>query len=352
MVGGATVRFFDVATGNQVRNQAGHEDSIADLRFDGDALVTAGLDGTARRWNPRTGEQLRVTPVGPRAFLSGDGKRLAVVSGGGRAVVTELASGAEVGRGAIPGGDGFAQFTGAGSGLVLVGAAEFTRLEFGTPAVTRKLPTRAVEVDFLPGTHLEVGPGTRERPMRPVGVDPSGRYGFEAESVATKEQQAEYDKNSATRGPAPPFDLIRRNLDTGKEAGRFRLNGTPSATPVVSPDGKLLAVGDYGVAVYELATGRRLSAFATGGSLDAPPEWSPDGKRVAFARDGSVLGYDAAAGRFDFQLRLGQSRTHRLRWSPDGKLIAAATGTTAVVWEVPPPAPTLKASPAPPPKAP
>jgi len=78
------VAIVDVATGRTVSVLTGDTRGIQDLAFspDGSLLATASLDGTARIWNARTGQQLRILdqPDGlDNVAFSPDGSQLATL---------------------------------------------------------------------------------------------------------------------------------------------------------------------------------------------------------------------------------------------------------------------------------
>jgi WD40 repeat protein len=317
LTGDAVIRFWDVATGRQLRRSDGHEAAVTDIAFVGETLVTAGADGTVRTWNPRTGEQLRVVSVGTTwatgLTLSPDGKRVCSVLGTGVAVVAEVATGAEVARVNVSPGSRV-QFTPTGDGLRAARwQGDYVRLTFGRPAVVRAAPAD------------QLGQG---------GFSPDGRTAWRVVSAAPKQKD---NRPRPFDGPKPPFDLVLWDVETGNEFRRFRLpeNSTWTPQPAWSPDGKLLAVGNYGVTVWDVKTGQQQADFWRGPVLGSAPVWSPDGRRIAFTQDSEVICWDLAANRLAFRLSLGQARSRHIHWSPDGKLLAAATESTVLVYPVP-----------------
>ena len=78
-----TARLWDPATGDCLRTLTGHDDTVYGVAFspDGRLLATASRDGTARLWDPATGERLR-TLTGHDDWVNGvafspDGRLLA-----------------------------------------------------------------------------------------------------------------------------------------------------------------------------------------------------------------------------------------------------------------------------------
>jgi WD40 repeat protein len=81
---GGDVATFDVATQRRVLGLEGHTNAVPNASWspDGALIATAGYDGTARIWDPATGEQLAMRPAGSLMSVawSHDGAQLAGVS--------------------------------------------------------------------------------------------------------------------------------------------------------------------------------------------------------------------------------------------------------------------------------
>ena len=58
---GQVIRLWEVASGREIRPQAGHRSAIGDAAFtpDGRSIVTVGHDRTIRFWDPATGKEIR-----------------------------------------------------------------------------------------------------------------------------------------------------------------------------------------------------------------------------------------------------------------------------------------------------
>ncbi|KAH7392453.1 sulfur metabolite repression control protein-like protein SconB [Phaeosphaeria sp. MPI-PUGE-AT-0046c] len=59
----ATVKIWDIKTGELIRTLTGHTQGIRCLQFDDSKLITGSLDRTIKVWNWRTGELIRTLPV-------------------------------------------------------------------------------------------------------------------------------------------------------------------------------------------------------------------------------------------------------------------------------------------------
>ena len=88
---GQAVDVWDPETGRRVSTLVGHSGDVNDLVFsaDGSRLATAGSDGTARVWDPRTGEQQLVLRGGHLGGLIAS----VAFSPGGRRLATAAADG-------------------------------------------------------------------------------------------------------------------------------------------------------------------------------------------------------------------------------------------------------------------
>jgi WD40 repeat protein/serine/threonine protein kinase len=101
-----TARLWDVGAGKQVHTLAGQDVCSVTFHAGGRRLTTVSTDGTLVRWDPATGQRRRTLrghlgPIGNASFgvgFSADGERLASLSKDGEVRVWETDSGREVAR--------------------------------------------------------------------------------------------------------------------------------------------------------------------------------------------------------------------------------------------------------------
>ncbi|MBN9518623.1 sigma-70 family RNA polymerase sigma factor, partial [bacterium] len=140
------------------------------------------------------------------------------------------------------------------------------------------------------------------------------------------------------------YDLFLWRWDTGAEPKTFaRIGSFGVQAAGFSPDGKtLLAVTDGRVAAFDVATGRQTGSFAPPGGTPWKWAFSPDGRTLAVTNFGSAgtKGDDAVVlvdpatwtevGRFP----VGRSRASHVGWSADGARLAAVTDYRVWAWDV------------------
>ena len=108
------------------------------------------------------------------------------------------------------------------------------------------------------------------------------------------------------------------------------------------PDGKAIAVGEFGgaISVLDSITGRELTTFRGHTPQVTALAWTPDGKRLASGALGvqsEIKVWDAATWNLVLAWRrLPSGGVHSLVWSPDGKRLACAVGGQAKVWDAAP----------------
>jgi WD40 repeat protein len=267
-----TARMWDPATGEQLRVLAAHQDGVSGVAFspDGNLLATAGADRTARVWDPVTGKQIR-TLTGHEEWLFGvafspDGRLLATAGGNDK-----------------------------------------------TARVWN--PVTGKQLRVLSG---------HDDTVHAVAFSPDGRL------LVTGG-----DRTARVWNPATGRHLRTLTGNTG---------GVHSVA--FSPDGRLLATGSYDrtVRVWDPPAGRHLRLPATGRHLRTLTGHTDQIHAVAFSPDGHLLAagssdqtarvWDLATGR---QLRTLTGHTggiFGLAFSPDGHLLVTVSGDkTARVWD-------------------
>ena len=253
--GDGTARLWDPATGDSVRTLTGHDGSVTGVAFspDGRLLATASGDRTARLWDPATGDSARTLTghthkVWTVAF-SPDGWLLATVSADGTARLWDPATGDTV--------------------LTLTGH---------TGTVTG--------VAFSPDGRL----------LATVSADGTARLWDPASGHSVR-----------------------------------TLTGTGQAV-AFSPDGRLLATGER---LWDPATGDSVRTLTGHDGSVTGVAFSPDGRLLATAsNDGTARLWDPATGDSVRTLTGHTGTVTGVAFSPDGWLLATASNDkTARLWD-------------------
>jgi WD40 repeat protein len=123
-----------------------------------------------------------------------------------------------------------------------------------------------------------------------------------------------------------PDGKLVHTLNCGREGG---------LTPVFSPDGKVLAVGNRNdtTRLFDAATGKQLHLLPE--RMTQGIAFSPDGKTLAVAYvDGRVILWDVATGEKMQSAKSGGTEAYSVAWSPAGDVLATSGRKgKVVVWE-------------------
>lgn len=99
--------------------------------------------------------------------------------------------------------------------------------------------------------------------------------------------------------------------------------GPGAITPVFSPNGKMLAIGNRNrdTLIYDVESGKQRHQFIK--AMTHEIAFSPDGTSLACAYvDGSVVVWDIESGEKRYTLHSGCEEVYSLDWSPAGDLLA------------------------------
>lgn len=333
---------------------------LADWVFlpDGQTVATAGGDGLVRFWDLATGRQVRTSPA-PAWYavaLSRDGRLVAGNSPTG-VWVRDTDSGQLLKTIPYPANvmPADVRFAPDGRSLVAWGAAGLELVDW--PAGRRHELPRASRGDFSPDAERVVATAVIDsKPEGRTIIDRTTRRelyrlgeAIDASAVSRdgKRMAALGGLSAARRGEDGEYGVKVLDFPTGKELTRFKLMPEfGRGSLAYSPDGTTLAVGGrFGGCVLDPATGkvvRRLADWAERLS------YSPDGKYLAAAAGPRLRVWDAASGRElhagpgDFVVPNCQECANNVPHPPppavtwDGRRLASVDAVTLdlVVWDV------------------
>ena len=311
------------------------------IGFSGDSntLYAARARGWLQTTDPATGADLNYRPIdltgkwlvpAAVAAFSGDGRRLATVSGDDlrMVAVSDPAGGARLHRLEHPYEVVYLAFSGDG----------------------RRLATSAVAWKGDGRREVRVWDAEAGRVLTTVRCDPylpGGIYGTVA--ISPDGRLLAHDEREPKPGPGgKPVVMTRvviRDAETGDLRGRLDDVAVGGVRLAFGPDGRYLATAseDTGIRVYDCRAGRWLHEQPLPGSRQDSYydlAFSPDGRRLAGVSREQVLFWDVASGQMGYVLRGARPRSSdngfnpRVVWSPDGRRLAASNWDLSVsVWD-------------------
>ena len=126
-----------------------------------------------------------------------------------------------------------------------------------------------------------------------------------------------------------------RRVADGASVRQFHIGGTEGGlTPVFSPDGKLLVVGNRNdkTYIFDVASGEQVHVLDRKSTQQ--PAYSPDGALLAIGYVDAKVGiWNVATGTLVKLLDSETSEVFTLAWSPDGQMLASAgLSGPIVIW--------------------
>ena len=312
---------------------------------DGRAVLTGSLDGTARVWDPKTGQpigpivthgyevrSIAFSPDGQHVLTGGsDGKARAWVAATGQPATPSVVHGDEI---------RFVAFSPDGRLFLTYGSDRRVCL---WDAVTGRRAARPIGEGDLASVQFS----PEGRSVLTVGLDGVARV-WDAATGLLERSLLRRDDAVVNSKFSPDGLLIATarkdgtarlwEAATGRRVGPNLLHGTSFANLVFSANGKLLlTMGKDGTArLWDTADGHPIGpVLRQGGSIGAAA-FSPDGMLLATgSSDHSARIWDTATGQ-----SIGSPMRHRLAikdvsFSPDGELVLTASEDgTAKLWEI------------------
>jgi WD40 repeat protein len=352
----AVIRLWDVETGKEALAWPAHVNRVRDLAFtpDGKSLVSGSLDRTVRVWDVASGRQFRQLPSHRwscnAVAVSPDGKIL--LSGGSDGCLTVQDRESHSGRRILLGRPPEEQQTWAPTILGIRVTPD------SKTAVTYSRDPDSGHANYH-SWDLATGKRLNSR------SEPSGNWGpteFSADARLVVEDLWERvpDEGLDTVG------VVVREVASGKEVLRLRDPGRCRVYRSLSPDGRTVLTGLYGVEqtksgwrcehtlyLWEVATGKERLHFTFGAAEECIISrfaFAPNHRMLAgIASNGTIHFWDSRTGR-ELPGRLTPDATamdmpydesSHLVFSPDSKLLAT-TGQdgTILLWKAasaPPP---------------
>jgi WD40 repeat protein len=330
------VQCFDLATGKEVGQLAGHVAPVVAVQFsaDGKHLLTGAGDGSLGKWDAATGKdagRLMNANQVLYSLLSRDAQVIAYhqINQLGLNLIS-AATGKETGRIVPPELDYY-------------------------PATLLSPDGKLLAVRWRQQQRVELYDTATARVVHSVKVNTGqpGRGGVVNGPVTIAPQTLLFSPDGKTLASyADPTTLGLWDTATGRRVGSVPMpDRNPIQNGAFSPDGRCLALdmNDGTVAVYELATGQVRQVLSKKAAGPANAAYAPygqiPGSRVAFAPDGRTLaqaGLDRVLRVWDVDTgkELATFKGHAgavgaVAYAPDGKSLATASAdTTALVWDV------------------
>jgi len=301
------VSLCDVASGAEIREFAGHNGSVVAIALSPDRrmLAGAGDDGTVRLWEIATGK-----PV-----LSFDGHRASISTLAFRSDGAVLASG---------GDDGILLWdVKAGKVIRPIGGEKMRAHTLAFRPDMRSLACAdggegPLLLETGTGKVLRRFPGAKDDRVYQVVCAPDASF------LASRHE------SGLTRLWNPATGKIIRTF--GEKLGQYQ---SPSFC-VGSPDGGLIAIGGVNgtTQLWGTADGKLVRVLGREGSSGFSASFSPDGKILAVG-DKDVHLFEVVTGKELDRLKGHNPWIHALAFSPDGKQLASAGGDEEIrIWEM------------------
>ncbi|WP_233847207.1 nSTAND1 domain-containing NTPase [Paraburkholderia sp. HD33-4] len=300
-----TARVWDATTGKQIALFSGHQGTVYSAAFspDGRRVVTSSYDRTARVWDATTGQMT--------ALLSGHEERVvsAAFSPDSRRVVT-----ASWDRTARVWDATTGQMTAQLSGHQgTVYSAAFS--PDGQRVVTASRDRTARVWDAMTGRQIALLSGHQ-------GTVLSAAFSPDGQRVVTASRDRTARVWDATTGQMTA--LLGGHQDRVVSAA-------------FSPDGQrvVTASSDGTARVWDATTGRQIALFSGHEEPLVSAAFSPDGQRVVTASyDKTARVWDAMTGQMTALLRGHEDRVVSAAFSPDDRrVVTASSDRTARVWD-------------------
>ena len=336
---GGSIRLWEVATGQLKATLTGHKRVVECVAFspDGTTLASGSNGGSIRLWEVATG-QLKATLRGHTSLVSSvafspDGKTLA--SGAWDTTIRLWDAGSGQLKNTFAGhtpGVGSLVFSPDGKTLVSGGADETIRL---WDANSGQLKTTLIghtdniySVAFSPDGKTLVS-GSKDKTIRLWDAD-SGQLKNTLIGHMDNLYSVSFSADSTTLASGGGADETIRLWDAGSGQLKNTLIGHTSWiwSVVFSPDGKTLASGswDHTIRLWDADSGQLKNTLKGHTDWVLSVAFSPDGKTLASgSNDHTIRLWDADSGQLKNTLKGHTDWVLSVAFSPDGKTLASGS---------------------------
>jgi WD40 repeat protein/uncharacterized caspase-like protein len=352
---GTKIHIWDAATGSKLRTLEGHDSSVTAVMFshDGKTLASGSDDNTLKLWDAATWREQRTLKeeswIRAVAF-SPDDRRVAGGTYENRIKVWNVATGTEAATlyskyktvtsvaynrdgSRIAGGVGIEVLlwnTASGEDLNVsqVSSADSMKLAFDRR--THTLASVSFQKDTVKFWDIASGGALRTLPTKTrqphsVVFSPDGKL------MASGDYQRAAVNNEETHG------LTLTAIDTGKELRKFTGYADDVYSVAFSPDAQLLATADLAgtFILWNVTTGKQVRTLKDASLSYSKFSFSPDRRTslLAMSNSAGVVLLDAKTGAMLHQLPLDKS-AGAVQFSPDAQLLATSHEGVITLWNV------------------
>jgi len=344
-----TLRIWDGLTGESLGVLHGHSGELTSVSYLGSEIVSHGLDGTIRYWNPDSIERDNRLK-GHKSFVYGvamhpDGKQVASASWDGTVRIWEYSTGRELkvfshGEGTIVTALAYNP-----EGRLLVSlcrqkGAHLWDTETGELLHRWEIKPevwRDPKIAFSPNGEL-IATATPDRIVRIFNVKTKAEVAaLSGHSDVVRDLAFTPDGcHLVTSGDCDDPTIRVWDLKTLEQVRILKGHKDRIHALAFQSDGKILASGsgDGTVRLWDFATGKELAVLKHGTSVYGLA-FSPDGTRLGSAcADNAIRLWDMSTKDEVAELRGHTEYVHALTFSPDGTRIISASGDfTLRVWD-------------------
>ncbi|OGW30722.1 MAG: hypothetical protein A2X54_05255 [Nitrospirae bacterium GWF2_44_13] len=304
-----TLKFWEVATGKEIRTFSGHTDKVSSVAFspDGRYALSGGWDKALKLWDIASGKEIR-TFTGHRSWIasvafSPDGKYALSGAGGGvdddhTLKLWEVETGKEI-RTFSGHTDKVSSVAFSPNGRYVLSGSSDKTLKLWDVATGKEVKT------FEEGTKY----------VYSVSFSPDGRYALSGGGGDT---------------------LKLWDISTGKEIRQFAMErvigGVDSV--VFSPDGKYALSGSWELILWEVATGKEIRTFKGHTASVSSVAFSPDGRyALSGSEDKTLILWEVATGK-EIRTFSGHSiKVSSVAFSPNGVYAGGEDGILRL-WDI------------------